>query len=64
MNAWDELTLWFLVQCLQGHWGKNSPKNIATFGILNSLYTDLKYIKKIENTECKLFYKHFIWVYF
>jgi len=27
-------------------------------------FTDLKYIKKIENTECKLFYKHFIWVYF
>jgi len=25
-KAWDELTLWFLVQCLQGHWEKNSPK--------------------------------------
>jgi len=47
-----------------GALGKKFTKNIATFNILNSLYTDLKYIKKIENTECKLFYKHFIWVYF
>jgi len=30
-----------------GALGKKFTKNIATFGILNSLYTDLKYIKKI-----------------